>query len=307
MSKKNQQRSKKEPKYKSFRLSQRIKPPVQKKLSSVYSLFKSSNRQIWRYKRVFFGIVLVYIVLTVIFVKGFSSTVNVTDLRAELSETLGLDGIGANAVIVGVAAGSGTTASTSEGNLYQTAIVVLISLAFIWAFRQTGSNPKNTPGIREVFYSSTGPLVAYMIVLFVIGLQLLPMIGGLTLLSIIQTTGIAVNALENTLWIMLALLLSLLSVYMVSSSVFATFIVTLPRMKPLAALRSARRLVKYRRWVILRKMIWLTILILLLFFTLLALTIWLVPVATEWVVVVLSGYIFALGIGAVYALYKELL
>ena len=304
---KKSSRTKKQPSYASFRLTKRIKPPVNKKLSSTISLFKTTNRHIWRYKRVFFGIIIVYILLTALFVKGLSSTANISELRTELADNLQLNSLGVSAVLVGVAFGSGTTASTVEGSLYQTLIAIFISLALIWAFRQTKSNPKEAPGIRQSFYNSTGSMVAYITVLLVIGLQFIPMLVGISLYNIVQANGLAVTALENTVWIFLVILLSILSLYMISSSLFAVLIVTLPRMKPIRALKAARKVVAFRRWLVLRKILTFGLLVTVLFGALLFAIILVAPVITEWLVVVMSGYIFALGIGAIYTIYQELL
>ncbi|HLG90770.1 MAG TPA: hypothetical protein VI336_01240, partial [Candidatus Saccharimonadales bacterium] len=43
------------------------------------------------------------------------------------------------------------------------------------------------------------------------------------------------------------------SVYLISSSIFAMYIVTLPDMQPRQALRSAKNLVKYRRLQLMRR------------------------------------------------------
>ena len=49
---------------------------------------------------------------------------------------------------------------------------------------------------------------------------------------------------------------------MLSSSVFSVYIVTLPDMHPRRALKSAKNLVKFRRWAIMRRLIYLPIFIL---------------------------------------------
>ena len=55
---------------------------------------------------------------------------------------------------------------------------------------------------------------------------------------------IAIGALEKAIWWIFLGLTGLLSAYMISSSVFALFISTLPNMTPMKALRSARNLVR---------------------------------------------------------------
>ncbi len=76
------------------------------------------------------------------------------------------------------------------------------------------------------------------------------MIGNM-LLNLVLSNDIAVTALEKGLWITLFGLFVLLSVYMVSSTIFALYIAALPDMTPLKAMRSARALVLHRRWSVL--------------------------------------------------------
>jgi hypothetical protein len=54
------------------------------------------------------------------------------------------------------------------------------------------------------------------------------------------------------------------SIYMVSASVFALYIVTLPDMTPRPALRAARDLVRFRRWTVIRRVFFLPLFLLLL-------------------------------------------
>jgi hypothetical protein len=70
---------------------------------------------------------------------------------------------------------------------------------------------------------------------------------------------IAATGVEQALWALLALVLSMVSLYMITSSIFALYIVTLPDMSPMHALRSARQLVANRRWTIMRKLLFLPV------------------------------------------------
>ncbi len=54
---------------------------------------------------------------------------------------------------------------------------------------------------------------------------------------------------------MIFFLLAMLTLIYVKSSLFALYIVTLPDMTPMKALRSARELARYRRWTVLRKIL----------------------------------------------------
>src|SRR6185369_11168426 len=97
-----------------------------------------------------------------------------------------------------------------------------------------------------------------------IGAQLVPFAVGGAAYSTVLTAGIAVSAFEKTLWFMLFVLLGLWSFRMVTASIFALYIVTLPDMTPLRAYRSARQLVHGRRLLLWRKLLFLAVALLLL-------------------------------------------
>lgn len=304
---KTKKRLKKKPEYKSFRITKKIKPPIDKKLSSVFKLFSDTTKHIWHYKKLFLGILLVFVALNILFVKGFSNSLDVNDLRSELSDSLGFQGFELNSAILGAAATAGISADNPDVSVYQSVIGILVALALIWAFRQTGTHPKQAPKTKEAFYQSTSSLVPFILVIFVIALQLLPMLAGLSMYSVVQSNGLAVTGLEQILWLILTGLLSLLSIYMISSSLFALFIVTLPNSTPRQALRSAKKVVAFRRWEIVRKIIAVFILASLIFVVVLYAVVAVIPWFAEWFVLLLSGVGYLLIIGSGYKLYRELL
>jgi hypothetical protein len=94
---------------------------------------------------------------------------------------------------------------------------------------------------------------------------------------------------------------------MVSSSIFALYIVTLPDVTPMQALRSARELVRYRRWSIARKVLFLPVSLLVIAAVIMVPVILLVTPASEWVFFILSMLSIAVIHSYMYSLYRELL
>ena len=94
---------------------------------------------------------------------------------------------------------------------------------------------------------------------------------------------------------------------MITASIFAMYIVTLPDMTPIKALKSARGLVQYRRWEVMRKLLFLPIITVIIGVILLVpIVMFLTPVA-EPVFLVFSSSLIVLAHAYVYGLYKELL
>lgn len=258
---KNTSRRLKTGNYKSFRLQKRIKHP-RPKLSGSFKILRASIRVLLKNWKLFGGIVLIYIILDVVMVKSLSTGSDIPELKQTFQDIFGGDkaGISTGVTLFGYLLGSAGSSATELAGAYQSMLLVVFSLALIWSLRQVYAKTK--VGIRDAFYKGLYPLVPFLLVLLVIALQMLPLFAGSYLYSAVITGGLAVTGLEKILWIVLIFLLALLSLYMICSSVFALYIATLPDMRPMQALRSARELVRYRRWLVLRKVLFLPLLLL---------------------------------------------
>lgn len=305
---KKPQRSRKleAPQYRSFRLHKKIKP-AKVDLPKARTLFRASLIHLWKYKTPFIGITLVYLFLTIVLVKGFSVGSDITEVKRALQDVLtGTGGqLATGFAIFGYLLGNTSSTSSDIAGTYQSILLMLVSLALIWALRQTHAGHK--VGVREAFYRGMYPLIPFLLVLMVIGLQLLPLAVAGWLFNVTVVSGLAVTGVEVVLWSILCFLLSLLSVYMVSSSVFALYVSTLPDMTPLRALRSTRELVRYKRWAVLRKVLFLPLVLLVggaIIF--LPIILFLTPL-TEWVFFAVSMTALAASHSYLYSLYRELL
>ncbi len=291
--------------YKSFRLSKRIKHtgPV---LPGAFKLFKLSIKQLFAHKKLFFGIVGVYLVLTIVLVKGLGLNSNVPELKSSLEDL----STNSSELISGVAifsflVGTASNPSSDAAGVYQAILLIVVSLAFIWALRQV--HAKSEVSVRDAFYKGLYPLVPFVLILGVISLQMLPLIIGSGLHSLVSANGLAVGFIEQAFWAAALGLFALLSLYMITSSLFALYIVTLPDVRPMQALRSARGLVRYRRWAVMRRVLLLPVMLLLAgAIIIIPLIIFMAPVA-EWVFFVLSMLTLAIVHSYLYNLYRELL
>jgi hypothetical protein len=124
--------------------------------------------------------------------------------------------------------------------------------------------------IKHAYYHSSSSLIPFVIVLFVIILQLLPITLSSAAFAIVLSS-IVSNALVQAIFTFIFVAGAFWSLYMVSSSIFALYIVTLPNMEPRSALRSAKNLVHFRRWQVVRKILFLP------FFIVLAMGLVIVP------------------------------
>ncbi len=253
------------------------------------------------------GIILVYLILNILFASGISSlNSTVASIKADLNNS----GIHAHPLLAGttgflVLATSAGTSSSSAGSILQVVLIIVESLAIIWALRHLLAG--KPVAIKQAYYSATAPLIPFLLVLLILIIQLLPLsVGALAVGSIISSLG-TISAAWTVLLCLILVLLAGWSFYMLSSSIFGLYVVTLPDMKPLAAMRSAKNLVRFRRWLVLRRILFLPIIVLVLMGVML---IPLILYATSFV----APVFFVLGALALlfahtylYSLYRELL
>lgn len=292
--------------YQSFKLQKRIKHS-KTQINGAFKIFKSSIKLLIDNWKLFGGIVLIYLVLNVILVKGFSSGSHIPELKQTLQSLFGghYAQLATGVTLFGLLLGSASNTSSDLAGAYQSILLVIVSLALIWSLRQIVAKEKID--IRDAFYKGLYPLAPFLLVLLVIGLQFIPLLVGGFLYNTVFGNGLAVTTIEQVLWAILLFCLALLSIYMVCSSIFALYIVTLPDMRPMQALRSARELVRYRRWLIIRKVLFLPLALLIIAAVITIPTLlWLTPIA-EWVFFVLTILALAVTHSYVYSLYRELL
>ncbi len=295
--------------YKSFRISKRIKPASQP-LTGSFRLLYRSIRLLFRHWRVFGGAILIYLFLTLLLVKGFGVTSGIGELKQTLNEFFAdqsSSGFITNVTLFSVLLSNANSVSSEVAGAYQSFLLILMSLVFIWTLRQVMSDKKNKVTVKDGFYKAMYPLIPFVLVLLVIGLQLLPLGVANFLYATVISGGLAVTGLEVALWLTLIFLLVLLSLYMLTSSVFALYIVTLPDVRPMVALRSARELVRYRRWSVMRKVVFMPIALLLISALIIIPILIVSPVVAEWLFFVMSMCALAVAHGFLYSLYREML
>jgi hypothetical protein len=241
--------------YKSFRLSKKISHPAPP-LPSAWSMFKESVRHLRDNQKIIAGILGIFIVLYVIFVRGFAVSDLGTIKDAFNGEEAGTS-IGTGLGLFVYLLGNSASSPSESASIYQFLLIVLTGLAIIWVLRQSQTPSKKTMTVRKAYYQGTSQFVPYLLVLGAIGLQLLPALIGTTLYQQVITAGLAASNIEAAAWTILLGASLLLSFYMLSSSLFAQYIVTLPRLTPMQALASARELVRYRRAAVMRKILFL--------------------------------------------------
>jgi hypothetical protein len=276
-------------------------------LPNVWQLTVSAYKLLARHWRIFLGITLTYGLLNLILVQGFAGNTDVSSLKHDLSQVFNghLGTLGSSLGVFVVLVGSAGNGSSQTAGAYQLFLALITSLAVIWALRQLLAN--HTIRLRDAYYRGMYTLIPFILVLMIVSLQLLPLLIGSSIYSLVITNGIAISLLEKAIWLVLFLALAAWSLYMISASLFGLYIVTLPDMTPLKATRSAKDLVKGRRLVVLRKILYLPLLLLVVAAIIMVpIIIWLTPLA-QWVFFLLTMFSLIAIHTYMYNLYRELL
>jgi hypothetical protein len=282
--------------------------PKSSALPKLPSAFRLLTNSLWILRsnwKVFGGIALIYGALTMLLVRGFDVASRLSQAKETIDLAFQDSSLNSSLAVFSYLLGSSGSGDSPSAGVYNVLFLIIISLAVIWALRQVYAGHKVR--VRDSFYKGMAPLVPFVLVALVIVVQLIPMAIGLAIFAAVTANTISAAPLEHLFWGGLALLPSLLTGYFLSSSLFALYIATLPDMTPLNALRSARRLVAKRRWLIIRKMLFLP-LVLMLATTLLVLPIIFVaaPLAA-WVFFALTLIFLPVVHSYMYALYRSLL
>ncbi len=299
-------RLRKKPVYKSFRLQRSIKkytPPI----AGWWDLTKMSFALMWANRRPLFTFTIVFAILNLILVRGFGSSVDVVEIRDLLSEISSgsLNALTTSITTFGLLLTDGSSAGSEIAQMYQTILILLASLALIWLYRQQQAGHKVS--IKMAFYRGMYPLIPFILVLLVIALQTLPGLIGNFVYTAAVSGDLLFGAFEHGLMITIMLLLILLSLYMLSSSTIALYIVTLPELTPMVALREARELVRHRRLGVFGRFLMLILITLFLLMIITVPVIFFVPVLAQWIFFLLTVLAVPFVNGYLFSMYRELL
>lgn len=310
--KKGDPRKKQMPEYKTFRLHRKIKPQKIKPLPSSWSLWNSALGTVLRNKKLFGIFLLVYGLLYLVLVQGFSGGSGVTEIKATLNDLLGqsVSGLLTSVSLFGYLLTTAGTTTTDIGAFYQATLLVIGSLAMIWLLREIVAGSKGIR-VKHAFYKGMRPLVPFLLVIITLLIELIPMFIAVYVLNVAVSNALITSFAESAALYSVAFLLSVLSLYLVSGSFAALYIVTLPDAEPLKSIRSSHQLLAFHRWMVMRKLFMLGVYLLISAAIIFIPTIYFVPERLSLVAdaIFFSANIAAFGVAHayVYRLYRSLL
>ena len=280
----------------------------QKQLPAAWVLLGQSLKQLYRYKRTFLGVACIYALFYVLFIRGVSANFQLGNLRHNLQTTFNgkLGTVNSGVALFGLLLGTAGTSSGGSAGVYQTILVILISLAVIWALR-AGYGKTVKVRIKDSFYKSTGSLIPFIAICLVLVLQLLPALIVSSLYSGVQSGGYLVGWFQRSVAVAILAAGLIWTLYMLSSTLFAMYIVTLDGAKPWSTLRAAKQLVRFRRIIVIRKVLFLPIVLLLFAFIILLPLIIFLPTAAEVLFLIFTILMLPVVHSYLYTLYRSLI
>ncbi|MEO6109802.1 MAG: hypothetical protein ABIP50_02230 [Candidatus Saccharimonadales bacterium] len=252
--------------HRSFVLTRRRDYKRSLELPGYFSFAREVHQMLWKYRKTFILLVIFYSAALVVTV-GITSQDAYTSLTATLQQTSSevfkgdISKIGDAGALVTVIATTGLSAdSLTEGQqVYVIILTMLVWLTAIWLLRNLLAG--NKVKLRDGLYSAGSPIVATFMLVCVILVQLLPLALAILAYSAASTTGLLNSGVEAMLFWICAGLLTLISLYLISSSFIALIIVTIPGTYPFVALRLAGDMIIGRRLRLLFRLLYLGVVI----------------------------------------------
>lgn len=294
----------KKKKYRSFRLQKRIKPEP-RYIPSAGTLMKQSLQFLWNFRRTFVAIFLINLVIYFAFIKAPVQGQDIQSIRDTVKTALGE---GSENSVKGNLATLGAVLGTSSGQSNSTVTTIsvfMMSLIYIWAIRQLANKQKITA--RDAYYQGLTPIIPVTLILIVISLQLIPFAAASFVYSIARSGGLFATGFEDLSFFIITLLIGLASLFMITSSVMALFIASLPGMYPLKALRAAKKIVQFQRLKVFRRIVALPVVLGIIYILGLLLTIRFIPNQTFLLAEIAQLLILPFVLTYLYKLYRSLI
>lgn len=295
-----------EPRYRSFRLQKRIKN-AKPKLPGVRVLSRQTWDVIKQNKRFFLIFTVVYGIIMYFFIQSSASTlIDLTEAKKSLGASVS-GALPTNIALYGGLVAASTRISSQIVAVYQFIIVLIFGLAIIYGLRFMYSDTPRRVTVKESLYKGMTPLVPVLLVLAVLTLEFLPLSLGSSLYATVIGQGLAVTGVERLFWGVFVALLVILTIYLICSTIFALFIVTLPDMTPMAALRASRELVRHRRMEVIRKILFLPLVVIIVLSLVVIPFIALIPAIAQLVFFMVSALVLPVTITYLYNLYRSMI
>lgn len=253
--------------HRTFRLTRRRDYKRSLKLPGYWAFTNTVLKTLWQNKKLFGGLVLVYVVVTLV-ISGVGAQDAYSNLAQTLKDSSGdlfkgnFGAVGQAGLLLASSISAGLTPNITEAQSVLGGLAAFFGwLTTIWLLRNVLAGHK--PRLRDGLYNSGSPVLATVMVGFIVTIQLLPTAVALIIYTAAQNSGLMEGGVEAMLVWVSVILLVMLTIYWLSSSLIAMVIITLPGMYPMQAIRAAGDMVVSRRLRVLYRLLWLAVIVVL--------------------------------------------
>jgi len=299
----------------SFRLTRRRDIPKRPKLPGLIAFSHEVTKMVWSYRKVFGKFLALYAIVSLLVI-GVSQQDQYRLITEAFTDANSSGQIIDSMTQIGGIFGATLLGTLNGGlseiqQLYLAGIYVMAWLVIIWLIRQLVAG--NKVRLRDGLYNAGTPLISTICIVGLMLVQALPGAAGITVFVMATQSAIASGVIAMIFGVA-ALLLTTLSLYWLSGSIFALLISTLPGTYPMVAIRGAGDLAQGRRTSLLIRLIWLVLLLLIIWAILLVPALildhyvnisWL-PIVTL-MIQIATGMSFIYGVSYVFLLYRRML
>lgn len=273
-------------------------------------------RMLWNRKWVYIRFIIIFFVLSVIFigalqVDNISSVNEVIDSANSGTDVLGP--VSRAAVTVGSSIVGALNNDLSDVQyVYISALVILAVLTVVWLLRHQLAG--NKLKVRDGLYAAAAPIAAEYVLVIVGIAQLIPAALAMLIYVSATTAGILNGGIETAMFSLALLLIVVVTLYFMTTTLFAMFIASIPGTYPMQAYHTARKIVAGQRLRLLMRLLWMVVILLVTWFIVLVPFViivnsvgggssWAIPIAYQ--LMIASSIVYATAYG--YLLYRRMI
>lgn len=254
--------------HRSFHKTKRRDYARSMRMPGFFAFTKYVFKILWSNRRLFLLLSGIYAILSALLV-GMASQDAYIVLQDSI-KSVGEDaikgsfsGIGGAGLLFLSSMGGGLSGELSEAQQIISGILFIMAwLSCVWLLRNILANRKVK--LRDGLYNSGAPILPTFLVSLVVLVQLLPLAVAIIAYGAALTTGLLNSGVEAMLFWAVIFLLVLLSIYMLTSTIFALIIITIPGIYPMEAIKAAGDLVVGRRLRVIARFLWMLLCVLVL-------------------------------------------
>ncbi len=250
--------------HRSFSLTRGRDKPKKPRLEGFIPFTVKVFQTLWGSKGLFLRFLLLYLTLSVMMI-GIIQGNNLTTVN-ELVGVIGEEtGTGSGPfskafIVVTSSLGGALNSNLSEvQQFYMLALYIFVALTAVWLLRQRLAD--KSVKLRDGLYSAGAPMIAIFVLVLVAIMQMLPFALATLVYTVAEAGGFIGDGIEAGLFVGALVLLAALTLYFLTTTMFAMMIATIPGTYPLKAYRTAKKIVVGQRARLLVRLLWLALVI----------------------------------------------